>query len=175
MRVNSATRMFTMVALIASALFGLWTRWESAKVNRVNAPAASRSALTGLQLNDGAVVDEVVFNPGDDRVRLRLAECPDPAFLFPLRIGWVSTAEGLDRSFAASGYKTFDIYRRKIKPQFNRINLIYEYALARITAMGSAEFVAGDRLYVRAYVGAHCRVDQSVLLDWANTIVAYWQ
>jgi hypothetical protein len=173
MRANNVARMFTVLALIAAALFGFWTRWQSAQVNSLRAPA-SRSALTGLQLNDGAVVEEVVSELGDERVRLRLAQCPDPAFLFPLRIEWVSTAESLDRSFAGSGYKTFDVYQGKIQPEFTRVNLIYKYVLARIAAMGSAEFPASGRFYVQAYIGAHCHVDQSALVDWARAVLAYW-
>ena len=172
MRANSVTRMFTVVALITAALFGFWTRWESAQVNRLKGPS-SRSALAGLRLNDGAVVDEVVSEPGDG-VRLRLAQCPDPVFLFPLPIEWVSTAEDLDRSFGSSGYRTIDIYRDKAKHNFSRINLIYEYVLARIVAVGSGETSTADRFYVQAYIGAHCQVDETALVGWANTVVAYW-
>jgi hypothetical protein len=172
MRANSVTRMFTVVALIAAALFGFWTRWESAQVNRLKAPS-SRSALAGLRLNDGAVVDEVVSEPGDG-VRLRLAQCPDPAFLFPLPIEWVSTAEDLDRSFRPSGYRTIDIYRDKSKQNFSRINLIYEYVVARMAAVGGGGTSAADRFYVQAYIGANCQVDDSALVGWANTVVAYW-
>jgi hypothetical protein len=171
---NTATRTFAVVALVSAALFGLWARWEGAQGNRLVAPATPRSALVGLRLNDGAVVDEIVSEAGDDGVRLRLADCADPAFLFPLPIGWVSTAESLDRSFAPSGYKAIQIYRDKIQYDNSRMNLIYEYVLARIAAMGSAKIADADRLYVQIYIGAHCHVDQGVLVDWANTVLGNW-
>lgn len=125
-----------------------------------------------LRLNDGAVVDEVVSEPGDG-VRLRLAQCPDPVFLFPLPIEWVSTAEDLDRSFGSSGYRTIDIYRDKAKHNFNRINLIYKYVFTSIVAISSGEISAAERFYVRAYIGAHCEVNETALVGWAKTVVAY--
>jgi hypothetical protein len=170
---NRVARTFAVVALVSAALFGFWARWESAEGDRLKAPAA-RSALVGLRLNDGAVVDEIVSEAGDEGVRLRLADCADPAFLFPLPIGWVSTAESLDRSFASSGYRAIQIYRDKIQYDNSRLNLIYEYVLARIAAIGSARIADADRHYVQIYVGAHCHVDQSVLVDWANTVVGDW-
>jgi hypothetical protein len=171
---NCVARTFAVVALVSAALFGFWTRWESAHGNRLRAPVGPRNALVGLRLNDGAVVDEVVSEAGDDGVRLRLANCPDPAFLFPLPIGWVSTAESLDRSFAPLGYRAIQVYRDKIQYDNSRLNLIYEYVLARIAAMGSAKIADAGRLYVQVYIGAHCHVDQVVLVDWANTVVGNW-
>jgi hypothetical protein len=171
---NRAARTFASVALILAAVFGFWTRWESAQGNGFKAPAAPRSALVGLRLNEGAVVDEVVSEAGGDGIRLRLVDCADPAFLFPLPIGWVSTAESLDRSFAPLGYRPIQVYRDKIQYGNSRLNLIYEYVLARLAAMGSGKIADGDRLYVQIYIGAQCHVDRGVLVDWANAVVGNW-
>jgi hypothetical protein len=171
---KGATRTFAAVALISAAVFGFWTRWESAHSNRLIAPAAPRSALVGLRLNEGAVVEEVVSEAGEDGIRLRLADCADPAFLFPLPIGWVSSAQSLDRSFAPSGYRAIQIYRDKIQYDNSRLNLIFEYVLARIAAMRSTKIADTDRFYVRIYMGSHCHVDQGVLIGWANTVVGNW-
>ena len=88
MKTIAATRAFALAALVAAALFGSWTRWE----NRRDKPSSSLNALVGLRLPDGAVVDEV-SSESVRGVRLRLAECHAPAFLFLIPIESASTAE----------------------------------------------------------------------------------
>ncbi len=172
MKPTGKTRVIALVALTAALLVGSWTRWESAQAERSQA-APSKDALLGLRLNDGATVDDFVSDPGDG-VRLRLDSCDGAAFLFPLRIDWVSTAEGLDRSFASSDYRTIDIYRGQIRREWGRFDRIYDYVKANLAAIGSGATPAADRLYVRIYVGAHCQAADGVLVDWANTVLAHW-
>ncbi len=111
MRAIELTRAFALAALVAAALAGFLTRWESLKAEPPRA-LSSLDALLGLQLHDGAVVDQVLTQPTDG-VRLRLAECREPAFLFPVPIEWVSTAETLTRAFASQDHKMIDVYRGK--------------------------------------------------------------
>jgi hypothetical protein len=165
-------RVFAVVALTAALLVGSWTRWESAQAERSQV-ALSKDALRGLRLNDGATVDDVLSDPGDG-VRLRLDRCDDAAFLFPLRIDWVSTAEGLDRSFASSRYRAIDIYRSRIRHEWSRVDRIYDFVKANLAAMGNGATPAADRLFVRIYVGAHCQVADGDLVDWANAVLGYW-
>jgi len=168
MRAIELTRTFALAALIAAALAGSLTRWESLKAKPPRAPS-SLDALLGLQLQDGAVVDQVLTQPTDG-VRLRLAECRVPAFLFPLPIEWVSTAATLTRAFASPDHKMIDVYRGKIQRDWRPVNRIFDYVKATVSSMGGATPDA-DR-YVRVYLGAHCQVDERLLIDWASTVLA---
>jgi hypothetical protein len=125
MRAIELTRAFALAALIAAALAGSSTRWESLKAKPPRT-TSSLDALLGLQLQDGAVVDQILTQPTDG-VRLRLAECRDPAFLFPLPIEWVSTAETLTRAFASPDHKMIDVYRGKIQRDWRYVNRIFDY------------------------------------------------
>jgi hypothetical protein len=169
MRAIELTRALTLAALIAAALAGSLTRWESLKAKPPRVPSFPDASL-GLQLQDGAVVDQVLTQPTEG-VRLRLAECRDPALLFPLSIEWVSTAEILARAFAPPDYKMIDVYRGKIQRDWRPVNRIFDYVKTTVGSMGGATPDA-DR-YVRVYLGAHCQVDERLLIDWASTVLAH--
>jgi len=163
------TRAFALAALIAAALAGSLTRWESLKAKPSRSPS-SLDALLGLQLQDGAVVDQVLTQPTDG-VRLQFAECRDPAFLFPLQIEWVSTAETLTRAFASPDHKMIDVYRGKIQRDWRHLDRISDYVKAAAGSMGGATPDA-DR-YVRVYFAADCQVDERLLVDWASRVLAH--
>ena len=169
MRAIELTRAFALAALIAAAFAGSLTRWESLKAKPPRAPS-SLDALLGLQLPNGAVVDQVLTQPADG-VRLRLAECSDAAFLFPLPIEWVSTAEALTRAFASPDHKIIDVYRGKIQRDWRHVNRIFDYVKATVGSMGGPTSDAGN--YVHIYLGAHCQVDERQLVDWASTVLAH--
>jgi hypothetical protein len=168
MRAIEVTRAFALAALIAAGVAGFLTRWESLKAEPPRSPS-SLDALVGLELNDGAVVDQVLTQPTDG-VRLRLAECRDPAFLFPLPIEWVSTAETLTRALASPDRRMIDVYRGEIQRDWRPVNRIFDYVKANVRSMGGATPNADS--YVRVYLGAHCQVDERLLVDWANTVLA---
>jgi hypothetical protein len=163
------TRGFALATLIAAGLAGSLTRWESLKVISPRSPS-SLDALLDSELEDGAVVDQIMTQPTDG-VRLRLAECRDPAFLFPLPIEWVSSAEVLTHAFASPGYELVDVYRGKVRRDWSPANRIFDYVKTRVGSMGGAT-PDTDR-YVRVYLGAHCQVDERLVVDWATTILAH--
>jgi hypothetical protein len=169
MRALESTRAFALAALIAAALAGSLTRWESLKANPPRSPS-SLDALLGSELQDGAVVDQVLTQPTDG-VRLRLAECRDPAFLFPLPIEWVSTAETLTRAFASPDYKMIDVYRGKIQRDWRPVNRIFDYVKANVSSMGGTTPDADT--YVRVYLGVHCPEEERMLVDWVSTVLAH--
>jgi hypothetical protein len=169
MRAIEVTRALALTALIVAALAGSLTRWESLKAEPPRA-SSSPDTLLGLQLQDGAVVDQVLTQPTDG-VRLRLEACRDPAFLFPLPIEWVSTAETLTRAFASPDHKMIDVYGGKIQRDWRPANRIFDYVKATVSSMGGA--TPDAERYVRVYLGAHCRVDERLLVDWASTVLAH--
>jgi hypothetical protein len=169
MKAIELTRAFAFAALIAAALAGACTRWESLKAKPPGAPS-SLDALLGLQLRDGAVVDQVLTQPTDG-VRLRLAECREPAFLFPLQIEWVSTADTLSRAFASPDHKMIDVYRGRIQRDWRPVDRIFDYVKANVSSMGGATPDAGR--YVRVYLGARCQVDERLFIYWASAVLAH--
>ncbi|HXZ16489.1 MAG TPA: hypothetical protein VEH77_11040, partial [Roseiarcus sp.] len=159
-------------ALVAAALFGSWTRWGN-RQDRPSREPSSLNALVGLRLPDDAVIDEVSSEsvPG---VRLRLAECRGPAFLFLIPIESTSTAEVLANSFTSLDYRMVDVYRGEIQPEWNQVNRVYDYVVARAEALYWTKSHDDDGFYVRIYIGADCRPAGHVLIDWANTVLAQW-
>jgi len=157
-------RAIALAALIAAALFGNWTRWE----HRQDTPHGSLNALgalVGLRLHHNAVVEEVSSRPVE-WVRLRLAECRTPVFLFLIPIESSSTPEVLTRSFASFGYKVVDVYRGEIQQEWSSVNRVFNYIKAAATISGTA-----DQIYVRIYIGADCQMEERVFIDWASTAI----
>jgi hypothetical protein len=171
-RASPMLRWFTAIALIAAAAMGLWTRLEAAQVGGRGAPPA-RDALVGLQLNDGTVIEKVLSDPADG-VQLRPAECFDPAFLFPLRIDWVSSADVLQQSFKRSGYEFIDVYHDEIQTNSSRISRIYRYVMANISAMNSGVIPNRDRFHVQIYIKPYCNVNEKIILNWASAVLSVW-
>ena len=64
-----------------------------------------------------------------------------------------------------------DVYRGKIQRDWRPVNRIFDYVKATVSSMGGATPDA-DR-YVRVYLGAHCQVDERLLVDWASTVLAH--
>jgi hypothetical protein len=167
-------RAIALAALIAAALFGSWTRWESRPHTRSGASVArSLDALAGLRLHDGAVVEEVSSRPTNG-VRLRLEKCSIPAFLFLIPIESGSAAEVVDRSFASSGYKMVDVYRGEIQQEWHSVNRVIDYVKTSVGAFGRSN-TKDNQIYARIYTGANCHVEERVLIDWASTAIAHWQ
>jgi hypothetical protein len=166
------TRWFTVTALVAAAVMGLWTRLEIAQVEGPSA-SPTRDALVGLQLNDGTVVEKLLSDPAGG-VRLRPVECFDPAFLFPLPIDWVSTAEVLQQNFKSSGYNFVDVYHGAIQTDSSRTNRIYYYIIANILSMRSGALPNPDRFHVQVYIKPQCNVNEKVLLNWASAVLSVW-
>jgi hypothetical protein len=64
-----------------------------------------------------------------------------------------------------------DVYRGRIQRDWRPVNRIFDYVGATVGSMGGATPDA-DR-YVRIYLGAHCQVDERLLVDWASTVLAH--
>ena len=164
------TRWFTAIALIAAATMGLWMRLETQQVVRRSASPA-QDALVGLQLNDGTVIEKVLRDPVAG-VQLRPAECFDPAFLFPLPIDWVSTADVLQQRFKSSGYIFIDVYDGEIQTNSSRMSRIYHYVLANISTVSSGFIPNLDRFHVQIYLKPQCIVNERVVTGWASAVVS---
>ena len=164
------TRWF--IALTAAAAIGLWTRLETTQVvGRSASPA--RDALVGLQLNGGAVIEKFLSDPAAG-VRLRPEECFDPAFLFPLPIDWVSTADVLQQDFLSSGYTFIDVYRGAIQTDSSRISRIYRFIIANILSMRSGVVPNQDLFHVQIYIKPQCNVNEKAILNWVSAVLSVW-
>jgi hypothetical protein len=160
-------RAIALAALIAATLFGGWTRWEQ----RHATPPRSLNALealAGLRLHHGAVVEEVSSHPVE-WVRLRVEECPAPAFLILIPIESSSTAEVLTRFFASSRYKMVDVYRGEIQQEWRSVNRVFNYIKAAAATISRT----ADQVYVRIYIHADCQTEERFFIDWASTIIAF--
>jgi hypothetical protein len=126
-----------------------------------------------MRLPDGAVVDEV-SSESVRGVRLRLAECHAPAFLFLIPIESASTAEVLSRSFTPLDYKMIDVYRGEIQQEWSHVNRVFNYVLARAEAVYWTKSQDADAFYVRIYISGDCQPETHVLIGWASTVLAQW-
>ena len=117
-----------------------------------------------------AVIDGVVNKPLTG-VRLRLAQCGNPAFVFPISILSVSEQQVVDRAYGLPAYRSTDVYRGHIRDGFSHISRITSYVATRAAALWSTEQIISEDRYVRAYVPSDCIVSTDAYVEWAAAVL----
>jgi hypothetical protein len=170
----NATRNLRLVALgaIAAALFiRAGTRLELKSAGGLE-PVALDTRRLEMSLGDSignAVVDGMVSRPLRG-VRLRLPECGNPAFVFPISILSVAQSQLADRAYGFPVYRSTDVYRGQIRDGFSHISRVTSYITARAAALWSGPTISDD-LYVRSYVPSDCVVGRDAYVTWAAAVL----
>jgi hypothetical protein len=163
-------RIATLGAIAAAALIhaGARLEWKSATGGE---PVAFDARPLSLGDSIGnAVVDGVVNKPLPG-VRLRLAQCGNPAFVFPLSILSVSEQQVVDRAYGLPAYRSTDVYRGHVRDGFSHISRITSYVASRAEALWSTEQIISEDRYVRAYVPSDCVVGRDAYVEWAAAVL----
>ncbi len=165
-------RVATLGAIAAAALIGAATRLERKSVVDFENIAFDARRLE-MSLGDSignAVIDGVVNEPLEG-LRLRLAQCGDPAFVVPIPILSVAAPQLVDRAYGLPAYRSTDVYRGHIRDGFSHISRITSYVATRATALWPNELTIGDDFYVRAYVPSDCIISTDAYVEWAAAVL----
>ena len=119
-------RIATLGAIAAAAVIHAGTRLEWKSAAGVEPVAFDARPLSLGDSIGNAVIDGVVNKPLTG-VRLRLAQCGNPAFVFPLSILSVSEQQVVDRAYGLPAYRSTDVYRGHVRDGFSHISRITSY------------------------------------------------
>ena len=163
-------RIATLGAIAAAALIHAGARLEWKSAAGVEPVAFDARPLSLGDSIGNAVIDGVVNKPLPG-VRLRLAQCGNPAYVFPISIVSVSEQQVVDRTYGLLAYQSTDVYRGHVRDGFSHISRIASYVATRAAALWSTEQIINEDRYVRAYVPSDCVVGREAYVEWAAAVL----
>ncbi len=174
MRVDA--RGIALAILLFIAVLGLATRWMDLFPAPAELPSSSADILSpGLRLSEGAFVERIVRKPLPG-LQLRLSQCSQPAYVFPILIKSAEEPQTVELAFSAADYSSVDVYRGEVRRRFDLQTRLTSYVLARIAkvvatrGLDSAAYKASDfdLYFVRSLVPKACKDFEAAPIEWAK-------